>query len=989
MTDVPLPDQRYGGLLTFIGEDKEANYKVLGKQIEFTHVAVGDGNGRYVEPDQSMTKLVNEIDRYKIDSIEVYDKGDGSAPILKLEAFIPPDDGGFTVRELGAYDVDGQLIAVANCAPNYKPTGDQNSPKKLPIRLNFAVTSREAWQVTINDDLVMASRDYVNKASYISKDVTREVASDTFGRQLFYGDACKVVKGSGGYYDLLPGEGYVVGIRFDYPGKSVLVSDAPTSIWLDVSQQGNAISDIHTSVNVVVSDQEQVDYVDDAGVQHYLEKISSILPNSVVSDDRMVLRTNGLFSERVLGEIDVRDFGAIGNGVTDNTAALQACFEFAIRNKYTVRIPRGVYEFTRVSLNMSGELTIKGDSNTILHSTLSEPDSNKAAIRFSGSPIKDYSVVKNGVNRHDASVTMEDTAGIQPGDLAIFSSNQLIDTDHRGFWKMGFVGRVSSISGNKVTLEDAPPVWLPSEESFNITVTEKISASQFKVSGLTDRRGSMYPITGISGNNSGEVRNITDYDPLTNIVTCESTWLSPPEVGDVFRLDKLTQVRISRPLTVSLSGGVTLTRDKHLTANAGDGGFLGLQLQENADSTVEDWSIENFSETNFKYMYSYKSVIRNCKSKGANRIYSGYDGTGYGLLDVSSYRCQYLNNDISFCRCGFTTAGAVALSVYSVVRDNRITGGGVSYTGEGIHPHGNQVSYGFGGHGNAYHLIYSNNYVNDCHTGGSYRDYMPSVLKNEYTGSMEYPFYLHQIRGGIFKGNIFKPITKGEHFVELRGGIYNAEEPLIISENVAYELEGAFVGLVTVTDETVLENLHVTRNTVHFNKAKSQKVGIFGTTTGVRLSKCRLSGNIVHYTSAADDTVNTGWYGFATPNRTFKVVNDYIITGENQYFVNISSNNTIEIPFNNGTATCSIVDIVGENNGIIATSVVLYEVSGNSGDQSPLGFANTNRVYPLKSNELSEPKDGFVNIYQKGPNLIMINKHSSNLNLFVSIKRVV
>ncbi|WP_257274266.1 phage tail protein [Endozoicomonas sp. SESOKO4] len=115
----------------------------------------------------------------------------------------------------------------------------------------------------------------------------RQSTQDVFGRQLFYGDACKVVKNADGYYDLLPGQGYVAGIRFDYPGKKVLVSETPTSIWLNVSQQGNALSDVEAVVEVVVSDVDQADYLEQGtGVWHYLEKIAEI-DDPTVTDLRL------------------------------------------------------------------------------------------------------------------------------------------------------------------------------------------------------------------------------------------------------------------------------------------------------------------------------------------------------------------------------------------------------------------------------------------------------------------------------------------------------------------------------------------------------------------------------------------------------------------------------------------------------------------------------------------------------------------------------
>lgn len=159
MPDVPLTDQQYGALLTLAGQHMEANAKVTHTVIDITHIAVGDGNGLYVTPNEAQTTLVNEVGRYAINLIEVRGEVDAS-PVLHVEALVPPEDGGFTLRELAAIAADGTLIAVANCPPNYKPLPSQNAPKRLPVRINFAITSDAAWDLVINDDLVMASREW-------------------------------------------------------------------------------------------------------------------------------------------------------------------------------------------------------------------------------------------------------------------------------------------------------------------------------------------------------------------------------------------------------------------------------------------------------------------------------------------------------------------------------------------------------------------------------------------------------------------------------------------------------------------------------------------------------------------------------------------------------------------------------------------------------------------------------------------------------------
>ncbi len=129
----------------------------------------------------------------------------------------------------------------------------------------------------------------------------RQSTEDVFGRQLFYGDACKVVHQYGHYYEVLSGNAYVAGIRFFYPGKQDILieeDDLPTFVWLDVSQQGSSMSDVRTVVEVVVSDQELSDYVDDNGIIYYLENIANVDHSGTVIDNRTITITaNALRAE--------------------------------------------------------------------------------------------------------------------------------------------------------------------------------------------------------------------------------------------------------------------------------------------------------------------------------------------------------------------------------------------------------------------------------------------------------------------------------------------------------------------------------------------------------------------------------------------------------------------------------------------------------------------------------------------------------------------
>ena len=116
----------------------------------------------------------------------------------------------------------------------------------------------------------------------------RVLREDTFGRQLFYGDTCKVTKDSGSYYNVASGSvGMVAGIKFSFTGKRILIQSFPNKVWLDVSHKGNSLSDIQSVVKVIVSNEDRSDYIDKHGVKHFLVKISNILQNQSVVDTRI------------------------------------------------------------------------------------------------------------------------------------------------------------------------------------------------------------------------------------------------------------------------------------------------------------------------------------------------------------------------------------------------------------------------------------------------------------------------------------------------------------------------------------------------------------------------------------------------------------------------------------------------------------------------------------------------------------------------------
>ncbi|MGM8707093.1 phage tail-collar fiber domain-containing protein [Enterobacter hormaechei subsp. steigerwaltii] len=130
-----------------------------GKKVNLTAMAVGDGGGTLPVPDPNQTKLVKEVWRHALNKIS-QDKKNKNYVVAEL--LIPPETGGFWMRELGLYDDTGTLIAVGNMAESYKPALAEGSGRAQTVRMVIMVSDIESVELTIDASTVMATQDYVD-----------------------------------------------------------------------------------------------------------------------------------------------------------------------------------------------------------------------------------------------------------------------------------------------------------------------------------------------------------------------------------------------------------------------------------------------------------------------------------------------------------------------------------------------------------------------------------------------------------------------------------------------------------------------------------------------------------------------------------------------------------------------------------------------------------------------------------------------------------
>ena len=130
-----------------------------GKKVNLTAMAVGDGGGVLSEPNASQVKLINEVWRHALNKISQDNKNKN---YIVAELVIPPEMGGFWMRELGLYDDAGTLIAVANMAESYKPELAEGSGRAQTCRMVIIVSSIASVELSIDATTVMATQDYVD-----------------------------------------------------------------------------------------------------------------------------------------------------------------------------------------------------------------------------------------------------------------------------------------------------------------------------------------------------------------------------------------------------------------------------------------------------------------------------------------------------------------------------------------------------------------------------------------------------------------------------------------------------------------------------------------------------------------------------------------------------------------------------------------------------------------------------------------------------------
>jgi hypothetical protein len=145
---------QYRLIFTNIGLSKKQNAELNNDYIEITQFAVGSGNIVSLLP--TMTGLLQEEYRADINNV------DTKNGVTIFDLIVPSSVGGFYIKEVALFDVDGDCICIGTVPITYKVNQDEGASKSIHLKVSTTSTNTENIVFNTDDSLVYATVDYVN-----------------------------------------------------------------------------------------------------------------------------------------------------------------------------------------------------------------------------------------------------------------------------------------------------------------------------------------------------------------------------------------------------------------------------------------------------------------------------------------------------------------------------------------------------------------------------------------------------------------------------------------------------------------------------------------------------------------------------------------------------------------------------------------------------------------------------------------------------------
>lgn len=170
---------QFGGFLTNVGVVKQTNANALQIPWKITRMQLGDAGGEPAlfpdpTPSPTQTALINVVHDAPLNALYPSPTDPG---VLIAELVLPPNVGGWWIRETALRDEDGDLIAVAKPAPSYKPLLVQNTGRTQTIRMHIVVGNTANIALKIDPSVVLATRAVVEAGDAEARAYAEQLAA--------------------------------------------------------------------------------------------------------------------------------------------------------------------------------------------------------------------------------------------------------------------------------------------------------------------------------------------------------------------------------------------------------------------------------------------------------------------------------------------------------------------------------------------------------------------------------------------------------------------------------------------------------------------------------------------------------------------------------------------------------------------------------------------------------------------------------------------
>ncbi|MCL6923156.1 phage tail protein [Clostridioides difficile] len=150
-----MADEQFYTILTNIGKAKIANAGMLGKSVVLEKIQAGDGGGSYYNPTEGQTALKNKVWE---GNINAFDKDENNPNWIIATACVPGSIGGFTVREMGLIDNEGDMIAICKSPETYKPKLSNGAMKDLYLKFIIEVSNVEKVTLVVDPTAIFLTK---------------------------------------------------------------------------------------------------------------------------------------------------------------------------------------------------------------------------------------------------------------------------------------------------------------------------------------------------------------------------------------------------------------------------------------------------------------------------------------------------------------------------------------------------------------------------------------------------------------------------------------------------------------------------------------------------------------------------------------------------------------------------------------------------------------------------------------------------------------